>query len=47
MRVWTGDFRTARLPLAPKLPDDIFRGQIQINLRRGQPFMAEDILQRL
>jgi hypothetical protein len=45
MRVWTGDVRTARLPLTPKLADDIFRGKIQVHLRRGQPIMPENVLQ--
>ena len=33
------------LPLAVKLPDDVFWGQIQIDLRCGQPVMPQDILQ--
>ena len=36
---------TLHVPLAAKLADDVFRGKIQVHLRRGQPIMPENVLQ--
>jgi hypothetical protein len=33
-----------RLPLPVKLSDHIFRGEVEVDLRGGQPIMSQDFL---